>query len=240
MEKEFTEHLVYVNRNESFWFHCIRSINYFCYKYWWFVLLLFSAIVLCWFLFCLRPFQNQNTSCNEVEVFNERLNSINNSINNCCNCNPRIVNAPSTPKENCRVHFSGGVMGGEQNEEGITQIYNEDRLSEYVGGGDYTDNAVAFPKAVENTFDGIAIDNGTRLIIYSGKNYTGSVLLDIQGPAVINNVKWKNDERYSHCNTDVFPANLQQNFPPSVRKWSSTDMHDWSNGSCKIICKDMN
>lgn len=156
MEKEFTEHLFYVNRKESFWFHSIRSINYFCYKYWWLVLLLFSTIILLWLLFCLKPFQNQNTTCNGVEVFNERLNSINNSFNNCCNCN------------------------------------------------------------------------------------AGSVLSDIQGPAVINNIKWKNDERYSQINTVEYPTNLQRNFPPSVRKWSLTDMHNWSKGSCKIICQDMN
>ena len=240
MEKEFTEHLFYVNRKESFWFHSIRSINYFCYKYWWLVLLLFSTIILLWLLFCLKPFQNQNTTCNGIEVFNGRLNSINNSFNNCCNCNARIGNIPTIPKENCRVHFSGGVMGGEQNEVGITQIYKKDRLSEYVGGGYYSDNTVAFPKAVAHSFDGIAIDNGTRLIIYSGKNYTGSVLLDIQGPAVINNIKWKNDERYSQINTVEYPTNLQRNFPPSVRKWSLTDMHNWSKGSCKIICQDMN
>jgi hypothetical protein len=130
-------------------------------------------------------------------------------------------------------------MSGIQ-EEGITQIYTEDDLSEYVGAGEYPDNTIAFPKAVGSTFDGIAIDKETTLIIYSEKNFKGDILLNASGPLVINNVKWINDPRYSHANTDTYPSILQNNYPQEVRKWSSTDMHSWSNGSCKIFCKNGN
>jgi hypothetical protein len=129
-------------------------------------------------------------------------------------------------------------MGGEYGEVGISKIYQEDNCSEYVGEGSYTSNERAFPKSVAKTFDGIAIDKGTRLIIYSKKNFQGRILLDITGPAIINNVLWKYDERYSHCNTDRYPGSLEQNYPRSVRYWSDSDMHPWSYGSCKIMCGD--
>jgi len=127
-------------------------------------------------------------------------------------------------------------MSGHSDGIGITKIYVVDPLSEYVGEGDYPDNTRAFPKAVSTTFDGIAIDSGTRLIIYSGKNFTGRVLLDVVGPKIINNSLWRNDPRYSSCHTEVFPPDLQNTYPLSVREWSNGNMHEWSFGSCKIIC----
>jgi hypothetical protein len=127
-------------------------------------------------------------------------------------------------------------MGGIKNPMNISEIYKEDEWSEYVGEGEYPDNTLAFPKAVQSTFDGIAVDSGTRLIIYSGKNLSGQILLDVQGPKIINNSIWRSDSRYAHCNTDVYPPELQKTYPQKVREWSNGNMHDWSFGSCKIIC----
>jgi hypothetical protein len=180
------------------------------------------------------------------------MKEIDSLMMNCCECTQdtisireeeemdtlEIDSIPQPPKQNCRVHFSGLVMGGKYVHENISEIYKEDFASEYVGEGFYANNTSAFPKSVRTTFDGIAIDKGTQLIIYSQPNFKGSVLLDIKGPAIINNVKWKNDSRYNRCNTENYSSNLQSNFPQSVRYWSKSDMHDWSYGSCKIICRD--
>ncbi len=144
---------------------------------------------------------------------------------------------PPGPRKNCRVFFTGLIVGDEFIENNISEIYRVDKYSEYVGDGEYPDNSITFPKSVKYTFDGIAIDKGTRVIIYSGKNFTGSVLLDKTGPAIINNKKWKNDSRYSKYNTKTYKASLQSNFPQSVREWSKTNMQSWSNGSVKVICK---
>ena len=111
-----------------------------------------------------------------------------------------------------------------------------DQYGEYVGEGEYPSNPAAFPKAVAATFDGIAVDKGTRLILYSKENFQGKVILDIKGPAVINNTKWKNERRIKNFKTKTFSGGLQANFPSSCRQWSKTNMHDWSNGSVKIIC----
>ncbi|HAS40226.1 MAG TPA: hypothetical protein DCS93_07095 [Microscillaceae bacterium] len=144
---------------------------------------------------------------------------------------------PKEPQVNCRAFFTGGLAGGNIEEAGISQIFNIDDASEYVGKGDYPNNKTAFPKAVARSFDGIAIDKNTRVIIYSQPNFQGEILLDKTGPAVINNVIWKNDSRYNKVMNQTFPPALQAIFPPSVREWSSSDMHKWSYGSVKIICK---
>ena len=127
-------------------------------------------------------------------------------------------------------------MGGEQEYRWISEIYVEDEFSEYVGAGYYPANKRAFPKSVNSTFDGIAVDKGTRLIIYEKPNYQGKTLLDVKGPIIINNMKWQNDSKVSHCNYDTYSPQLQNTYPPNVRFWSESDMHQWSYGSCKIMC----
>ncbi len=141
------------------------------------------------------------------------------------------------PTENCGVHFSGLVLSDESSEVGIATIFSKDKCGEYVGQGYYPDNTKTFPNAVRTTFDAIAVDNGTHLIIYSKRNFEGEVLLDVVGPALITNVLWKNDNRYNGVASKTFSSKLQNLFPPSRRQWSSGNMHDWSYGSCKIICE---
>ncbi len=142
------------------------------------------------------------------------------------------------PRENCRVFFTGLVVGDEFDSVGVSEAYVIDECSEYVGAGEYPDNTVAFPNAVAHTFDGIAIDKKTRVIIYSEKNFQGTVLLDKVGPAIINNGLWKNDVRYMNVNTKTFKEPLQTNFPQSVREWSEGNMQEWSYGSLKITCEE--
>jgi len=147
-----------------------------------------------------------------------------------------IPDEPQKPKEGCRVFFTGLVVGGEFLDGHISEVYKLDDYSEYVGSGEYPDNEIAFPKSVATTFDGIAIDKGTRVIIYSQKNFQGEIVLDVTGPAIINNVLWKNDDRYSHCNTIDYKPELQKTYPQSVRRWSEVDMQPWSYGSLKVSC----
>jgi hypothetical protein len=84
---------------------------------------------------------------------------------------PVIDPTPQPPVANCRVHFSGLLMSDRtvtsNPEVFYTKIYEEDIYSEFVGAGEYPDNEVAFPKSIDWTFDGIAVDSNTRLVIYS-------------------------------------------------------------------------
>ena len=236
-------------RKESWWFHWIRYMTWFSFRYWWVVLGLFFLTLFVFFCWC-------NCWKKSDCVWNAR--SI--SVDGCCECNatplqdtanitfrdtiPKAPEAirdtiPKAPEANCRVHFSGLIMGGEADLTiGISKIYEEDFASEYVGSGYYPNNNLAFPKAVSKTFDGIAIDKGTRLIIYSSPNFKGTVLLDVEGPLVINNSLFKDWPEYSHCNSDTYPPELQVTYPQSKRIWSTSDMQKWSSGSCKIICSN--
>jgi hypothetical protein len=140
------------------------------------------------------------------------------------------------PVDNCRAHFSGTLLSDVVVSGHISKIYIEDEKGEYVGEGEYPSNKSAFPKAVASTFDGIAIDDGTRVVIYSEANFKGTVVLDLTGPAVINNVKWKEEARIKNFTTKTFAGDLESNFPKSCRIWSSTNMNNWDTGSLKVIC----
>jgi hypothetical protein len=220
----------------SWWYLTIRRMNHFAYRRWWLLWLIFILAVILFFIFCwnccsVRPSNN---------LLQDRLTHLDSVLNYDCNCDTKTTKVPDTipkaPTQNCRVHFSGGVMGGVWNDVGITKIYEVDQISEFVGSGYYPDNRAAFPKAVAQTFDGIAIDKGTRLVLYEKPNFEGRILLDITGPALINNVLWRNDSRYNKVMDEVFPEPLETNYPRSVRRYSLENMHQWSSGSCKITC----
>lgn len=141
------------------------------------------------------------------------------------------------PEKNCGVHFSGAILSDETaSDRGISKIFSDDIYGEYVGSGYYPDNTKTFPKAVRHTFDAIAVDNGTHLILYSEPDFKGKVLLDVVGPMLISNIAYQSGD-YQRAVNKTFSPDLQTLFPPSRRQWSSSNMHDWSNGSCKIICE---
>ncbi len=140
------------------------------------------------------------------------------------------------PRPNCRAHFSGTLLADNPITGHISKIYTPDKYGEYVGEGEYPNNNTAFPKAVKYTFDGIAVDKGTRIILYSKENFKGTVLLNIKGPAIINNSKWKDERRIRDFKTRNFANGFQSQFPTSCRSWSKGNMNDWSNGSIKVIC----
>ena len=238
----------------KWWVKPIRFMNYLAFRYWWFIWSFFIISLLLLFFFC-RFTSKKNTkieNCPERELYFKNIKEIDYLMLNCCECTPdttrnreelerdssEVDSIPKPPSENCRVHFSGLFMGDTYKPQYISEIYKIDDYSEYVGSGFYPDNTMAFPKSVRYTFDGIAIDKGTRLIIFSKKNFQGEILLDISGPAIVNNVKHIDNSAVNFCNTINFKTSLQNNYPQSVRKWSKSNMWDWSYGSCKIICSE--
>jgi len=140
------------------------------------------------------------------------------------------------PEGDCRAHFSGVLMDDGTGTSGwFSEIYVIDQYSEYVGVGEYPINRQAFPKAVNTTFDGIAIDAGTKVTIYSGENFTGSILYEKVGPAVVNNYIWQDRSEAANAMA-TWSEPLQSNYPQSVREWSGSNMHDWSFGSLVVEC----
>jgi hypothetical protein len=136
--------------------------------------------------------------------------------------------------KNNTVHFTGLVMSDNYWESHTSKAYVDDKYSEFLTPGKYHRIGDYLPNAVKYTFDGIAVPAGTRMIIYSGTNFTGNILVDVTGPAIINNVKWKDDPRYMSANTKTYVPELQGEFPPAVRRWSVSNMHEWQNGSIEI------
>jgi hypothetical protein len=220
-------------------------MTWFSFRYWWVVLGLFFLTLFVFFCWC-------NCWKKSDCVWNAR--SI--SVDGCCECNatplqdtanitfrdtitPRKNDSvPRAPKANCRVHFAGTLISDEFVDGHVSKIYSTDNYSEYVGGGFYPKCKTAFPKADYHTFDGIAVDKGTRLIIYSEPDFKGEVLIDIVGPAIMNNEIFKNDPVLGDFIHKKFSEPLESNYPQRCRKWSPSNMRTWSNGSCKIICSN--
>ncbi|MBO7462410.1 MAG: hypothetical protein J6T96_07420 [Bacteroidales bacterium] len=146
-----------------------------------------------------------------------------------------IINLPP-PVRNCGVHFSGTLLSDTKVQGHISKIYEPDIYGEYVGDGRYANNQAAFPKAVKYTFDAIAVDKGTHLKVYSKPNFQGEVLLDVSGPYLINNVKWKNEARIKDFITKTFSPEFEANYPKSCRHWSESNMNAWDFGSVVITC----
>jgi len=139
------------------------------------------------------------------------------------------------PTGDCQAHFSGLLMADHTVSSWFSEVYIVDRYSEYVGAGLYPSNNAAFPKAVASTFDSIAIDTGTKVTLYSKANFQGEILYEQVGPSLINNGIWK-DYSQAALAMQNWKEPLQSNYPQSVRKWSSTNMHDWSYGSIIVEC----
>jgi len=123
-----------------------------------------------------------------------------------------------------------------------TVPYTEDEMSEYVGVGRYPNNIKAFPKAIAASFDSVAVDAGTRCIIYSKANFEGTVLWDRVGPFIVVNVTWRDNSGWAFCAGAKYHDKLMEKwkeplnsiFPPTVREFSISNMHEWNTGSLVI------
>ena len=76
----------------------------------------------------------------------------------------------------------------------------------------------AFPKSHKQTFDGIAIGNGTRVIIYEKPDFKGNILLDKSGPIITTNkLRLEQDKKMSSIveenNSKKFKSDLKKDFP---------------------------
>jgi len=78
-----------IKNDRPWWYKSIRSINYFCYKYWWLICLLFILFLLLYFLyFC--PCSNEKT-CKEKKFDYSK-------ILNCCSCDTIVPPKVDPPK----------------------------------------------------------------------------------------------------------------------------------------------
>jgi hypothetical protein len=196
-----------------------------------------------------------NSECFDCNEMNEKIDNIEQKIKDkdCLDCewestvdiaNDTLIDGEvvNKPTANCRAHFSGLLMTDNYADGHKTEIYRVDKDSEYVGEGEYPRAILAFPKTHASTFDGIAIDKGTRVIIYSEENFKGDILMDETGPAIITNKKRIEESvtksEVINNNKKIFKEPLNSNYPPSCRKLSKSNMFEWSQGSLKVICNE--
>jgi len=133
------------------------------------------------------------------------------------------------------IHFTGLLISDHFSERTCSQIRKDDEYSNVVLPGKYDQPAALLADARSSTLDGIVVPPGTRLVIYEQPGFQGNVQLDVTGPAIIQNGRWEYDRRYRHTNDQTYTPELQAVYPPSVRTWSTTDMHFWVIGSMEII-----
>ena len=133
-----------------------------------------------------------------------------------------------------KVHFSGLLISDTRQDDQTSGVFSKDPYSDYVKPGKYNVMTNLLIYSAYQTLDGIAVPANIRLVIYSEPNLKGTLLLDIIGPAIINNGIKKNTPNASEVQTHEFTPPLQEHFPPSVRKWSMSDMKSWVNGSMEI------
>jgi tetratricopeptide (TPR) repeat protein len=126
------------------------------------------------------------------------------------------------------VQFCGLPITDERIDGITSKAYSDDPYSDFLVPGKYKWLDAELTYSNFQTLDGIAVPEGVRLIVYSKRDFTGNVLLDITGPAIVNNAK--------KTIPDVAAAKrLQEAFPSAVRTVSSSDMELWVKGSALIV-----
>lgn len=135
------------------------------------------------------------------------------------------------------VHFTGALMSDVcSTDRWTTEAFNKnDPYSNFLKPGKYDNLSKDLKKATDFTLDGIAVPANTRLVVYKNQDCTGEVLLDVTGPAIVNNGYRVSNKRFKNLSSKQFHPALQSYFPQETRSWSTTNMHDWISGSMEII-----
>jgi len=134
-----------------------------------------------------------------------------------------------------QVHLTGGVMSDEFRNNGISKAFTDDIYSNFLNIGKYDTLSKFLTKADAQTLDGMAIPANVRVVVYKDANFKGEVLLDITGPAIVNNMLWTSYPAYNTVNTKNYTPELQDFYPQAVRFWSLSNMHSWTKGSMEVL-----
>jgi hypothetical protein len=138
--------------------------------------------------------------------------------------------------ESVRVHMSGVMIGGStqvdisgQPSWDIVEVWTEDAVSEIMYEGSYRDAMSVLPKSFASTFDAIAIDDGTRLEVWTETDFGGSKIMNYVGPMIIEN---------DYLRPDIVDTSFENSphavqFPPEKRIYVNLDFLE-DNFSFKI------
>jgi hypothetical protein len=73
----------YFNRKEKWWFHAIRAINLFAFRFWWLILFFFLVFTILFYLFC---WQKKDVDCSQVSYALKATKEAISKSANCENC----------------------------------------------------------------------------------------------------------------------------------------------------------
>ncbi|AEA42408.1 hypothetical protein [Fluviicola taffensis] len=164
-----------------------------------------------------------------IENYNAAL-----AVNNQQYPKDKIKEAMEDKERWGKIHFSGLLISDTREDDLSSRAYSNDPYSDFMNPGKYgvINNSLVYSNY--QTLDGIAVPANMRLVIYSEPHFKGTVLVDVVGPAIINNITKKNAQASEEVQTREFSTPLQQIFPQTVRTWSVSDMKSWIKGSMEI------
>lgn len=161
------------------------------------------------------------------------------------------------PVNGCRVHFSGSYIS-----DGIIPVNGEGALShgpvifvndfftsDILGSGKYSDLEYSISRAFNHSLDSIAIDQNTKLIIYSEKNFKGDITLDKNGPVILyNRFRYYSEGEIIMGQKEMIDKILYGTFSGEIAIFNShKEISTWEMwnggkhqgvGSAKICCKN--
>tara|TARA_B110000285_G_scaffold235285_1_gene316075 strand:+ start:7805 stop:8434 length:630 start_codon:yes stop_codon:yes gene_type:complete len=73
-----------VIRENKWWYRCIRGMNWFSFRYWWFNWLVFLGCIFLFWCFCPCNIQEVDKNCSSS--IDQQLFEIDSLIENCCDC----------------------------------------------------------------------------------------------------------------------------------------------------------
>lgn len=146
----------------------------------------------------------------------------------------QVVKVKFDQEHSKQVHFSGLLISDSRVESLSSKAFSNDPYSDFVKPGKYASISETLIYSNYQTLDGIAIPANTRIVVYSLPNFKGEKLLDVTGPAIINNITYKANAEAQEVQSKSFIAPLEINYPAAVRSWSKTDMKTWLGGSMDI------
>ena len=164
-----------------------------------------------------------------IEVFSEAL-----AVNNQKYAADKLAEAKTYQEMWKKVMFSGLLISDARIDGFSSKAYAKDPFSDYLKPGKYPiiDNTLIYSNY--QTLDGIAVPENIRLVVYSQPNYKGEILLDVTGPAIVNNISKNVSSEIQDLQTRTFDGPIENYFPASTRTWSSSDMNKWISGSMVI------
>jgi hypothetical protein len=160
----------------KWWYKTIRSVNWFSFRYWWFIWLVFLAVILLFMLKCCND--KMTIPCRNTNELTVRFNSIDSLLYNCCECSAAINEEIEIEieKDSLEVDPPGTIPCNERTEsgnEGVTS--NTHDLGENSGVATISYEMYSVPDKLEVFYEGNVVASTRNFVSNSGTltfNYT--------------------------------------------------------------------